>query len=243
MMLETRLHAASWFATLTYAPECLPSDGSVSPVALQLFMKRLRAHVSPERIRFYGVGEYGDQSQRPHYHLALFGLSDPDAIAKCWHDGFAHVGFLTEQSAAYIVGYVTKGMTREEDERLKGRHPEFARMSRRPGIGAGAVDQIAAAVEKGVGWDVYLGESAGDVPSGLRSEQRMWPLGRYLRQKLRTKVGVEKSEPTEVFARRSRELQEELLAKGGRVKRESKRESHARRAKFLDTVKRLKKGL
>lgn len=94
-MLESNCHSDSSFVTLTYAdehlprikPTCSPStalslpslldDGLVAtliPEHLQNFLKRYRKAIEPTRIRFYGVGEYGDKTERPHYHLAIFGV-------------------------------------------------------------------------------------------------------------------------------------------------------------------------
>jgi len=43
---------------------------------VQLFVKRLRKDQDARglaKIRYYLVGEYGDQTKRPHYHAAIFG--------------------------------------------------------------------------------------------------------------------------------------------------------------------------
>lgn len=74
IMLEAAQYHDNSFVTLTYDEEKLPVDLSVTPRTLQLFMKRLRK-VYPNRIRYFGVGEYGDQTMRPHYHLALFNFA------------------------------------------------------------------------------------------------------------------------------------------------------------------------
>lgn len=243
LMLESRLHAASWFVTLTYRRESLPANGSVSPVELQLFMRKLRKVVYPEKVRFYGVGEYGDRTWRPHYHVALFGLSDPNAVASAWTKGHVHVGFLTPESASYIVSYVTKRMTAKDDERLGGRGPEFARMSLRPGIGAGVARSIVDSVGKSVGWDVYLGSSETGVPSSIRWESKLWPLGRYIRRKIREELGLQKGESVAVLEGYSVKLQEELCKEGAFVKHEGKRKQAAERARVLNQISRSKKGI
>jgi len=191
MMLEAIVHEFASFVTLTYNKESVPSDGSLNPRHLQLFLKRLRYELEPRKIRYFGVGEYGDDTFRPHYHLAVFNL-DPlagEVVKKSWPYGFSDCGPLTIQSAAYVAGYVTKKMTGKDDERLKGRYPEFARMSLRPGIGANAISDVADALQNRHGWD-SIGIT-GDVPSVLRHGSRTMPLGRYLRRKLREAMNFE----------------------------------------------------
>lgn len=166
------------------------------------------------RLRFYLVGEYGDGG-RPHYHLALFGFppcTHGDTLrsrgrpiadrccAQCrlvhstWGKGDVHGGRLEEGSAKYLLGYVLKKMTRFDDARLDGRHPEFARMSLRPGIGLMAMHEIADVILR-----LDLEQSEPDVPSGLRHGSSIMPLGRYLRQKLRLMIGREVNCPDEIL--------------------------------------------
>lgn len=99
------------------------------------------------------------------------------------------VGTLTDKSAQYIAGYVTKKMTRSDDPRLQGRLPEFARMSLRPGIGATAMWNVASELMR------YNLEEARDVPLALRSGGKIAPIGRYLRGKVREMVGKDKKAP------------------------------------------------
>lgn len=77
-------------------------------------------------------------------------------------------------------------MTRKEDPRLQGRTPEFAIMSNRPGIGAGAIRTIADDLLSVAGRR-YL-DQAQDVPSALRTGGKLLPLGRYLKEQLRGHV-------------------------------------------------------
>ena len=74
-MLEVMEHEASCFITLTYNDENLPNPPVVSKREAQLFIKRLRKLLYPKLFRYYIVGEYGDKSNRPHYHALLFGVS------------------------------------------------------------------------------------------------------------------------------------------------------------------------
>lgn len=198
MFLESLKHEQSSFITLTYDQDHVPKDLSLNPKHTTDWVKRLRDKISPRKVRYFLVGEYGDHTQRPHYHAALFGvgLLDEELIKDTWKKGFIQVGELTLHSAQYIAGYVTKKMTQKEDSRLKGRHPEFARMSRKPGIGATAMDEVADILTTHFG--VKEIETLGDVPKALKQGKKSLPLGRYLRSKLREKLGFkETSTPKE----------------------------------------------
>lgn len=190
LMLESHKHGSSVFATFTYAPENVPACGSLCPRDVQLWLKRFRKEIGFP-IRYYFVGEYGDETFRPHYHAALFGvgLEYQEVAQKTWGFGFVHFGELTIKSAQYIAGYVTKKMTKKDDPRLKGLHPEFARMSLRPGIGASAMVDVASALNDREGAAEV--NRLGDVPGLLRHGPKKLPLGRYLKRRLRNELGAE----------------------------------------------------
>lgn len=191
IMLESLKHGQSCFVTLTYSPDKIPLGNSLRPADTQLWLKRVRKAVgSKMKIRYFLVGEYGDHTQRPHYHVALFGLGMESRLLlhEKWSNGHIFVGDLTKDSAQYIAGYVTKKMTSKSDERLKGRYPEFARMSLRPGIGASAMKDVAEVLTSEAGCNAIL--SKGDVPDVLQHGRKKFPLGRYLRHKLREEVGL-----------------------------------------------------
>lgn len=187
-MLEATRHSENSFVTLTYAPEHLPESGSLVPQHLQKYLKVLRRSIEPHKIRYYAVGEYGDETFRPHYHLALFGAGESyrSAIAESWPYGIVDIGTLTLQSAQYVAGYVTKKMTKDDDPRLNGRYPEFARMSLKPGIGADAMADVATDFWEPLGQEYIY--RTGDVPMSINHGKKALPLGRYLRQKLRDEL-------------------------------------------------------
>lgn len=190
MLLESLKHGDSSFVTLTYDDTHLPEGGSLVLRDLQTFLKRLRFHIHPRRLRYYAVGEYGEKTHRPHYHAAVFGLGREygPLIQSCWAKGFTMTGDLTKDSAQYIAQYVTKKMHRPDDPRLEGRFPEFARMSRNPGIGFTALEEVADTLSTEHGCN-YLEKNL-DVPDALKHGGKNWPLGRYLKGKLREKMGM-----------------------------------------------------
>lgn len=192
-MLEAFKHPQNCFVTLTYSDEHLPKGGTLVKKHYQAFLDRLRKRILPFTFRYYICGEYGEKSQRPHYHAALFGIGPEDAetIDQSWGLGFSHVGDLTHDSAQYIAGYVTKKMNHPASKctpkcthpPLASRLPEFSRMSLKPGIGAPAVPDIADVLTSPAGCDALA--RVGDVPHHLLLEKKQLPLGKYLRGKLR----------------------------------------------------------
>lgn len=164
-MHELRFHDESAFITLTYDENHLPEGGSLDLKHFQDFMKRLRRRCGYTKVRFFHAGEYGDRKGRPHYHAILFGLSffegrydvevsdrgdetwSSPFLDSLWPFGLHRVGRVTFESCAYVARYVCKKVTGARAEahyervcersgevfRLK---PEYATMSRRPGIGS-----------------------------------------------------------------------------------------------------------
>lgn len=226
IMLEASLREDNCFMTLTYEDGKIPISSSGFPTLdrndLDLWLKRFRKAISPLKLRFYAVGEYGDQTQRPHYHVAVFGYptcvrgrtlhgrnghkvccENCELVYQTWGKGGVDLGSLEVNSAQYIAGYVTKKMTSKTDPRLNGRYPEFGAMSRHPGIGADFMHDVASAL-----LEFDLEDSQTDVPSSLRHGKRLMPLGRYLRGKLREAVGRDKKAPQATLDEAKARLQE-----------------------------------
>lgn len=225
IMLEAAQYEHNAFVTLTYDPEHLPAGGTLVPDHTRLWLNRLRGRVAPSRFRFFLVGEYGDDSQRPHYHAALFGFQSCsfgqsrysksrqrccywcELVRETWGQGNVYLGSLELSSAGYMAGYVTKKMTKVDDARLAGRSPEFGRMSLRPGVGATALWDIADALLR---YD--LDKSLDDAPGTLRHGSKELPLGRYLQGRLRELIGRDKKAPQAVLDKVEAELRPLRLA-------------------------------
>jgi len=158
---EAQMHEDNCFITLTYNNKNLPEDGSLDKTHFQKFMKRLRKN-NKHKIRFFQCGEYGDQLTRPHYHACLFGHNFKDQkffseknenklytskqLDDTWAKGFATIGHMTFQSAAYTARYLIKKITGEaahahyenvntQTGEITQLVSEYTTMSRRPGIG------------------------------------------------------------------------------------------------------------
>lgn len=109
------LHSDScYFMTLTYADENLrfvTDDGvcvdkpTLSKRDFQLFMKKLRH--DEERLRYYAVGEYGSETNRPHYHLLLFNFSQPGLLKvhRTWQLGGVMVDAVNDARLHYMTKY------------------------------------------------------------------------------------------------------------------------------------------
>lgn len=207
MMLEAAQYKDNAFVTLTYNDENLPDNLSVSPKALSVFIRALRDQ--GYKLRFFGCGEYGDVSGRPHYHAALFGFPSclygitrkrPECCRQCssvqkaWGLGNSYLGTLEPKSMQYVAGYINKKMTKHDDPRLEGRLPEFARMSLRPGIGYGLMHDLASTL-----MEYKLDETLVDVPVTLAHGTVHYPLGRYLRRSLRKLIGRSEKTPKEAL--------------------------------------------
>ena len=186
MMMESMEHQSSCFITLTFNEECLPGAG-LQNRPLQLFLKRLRQKVGA--LRYFAVGEYGDQTWRPHYHLIVFGVSpvQEELIRSCWTLGYVHVGTAELGSMNYIVGYVLKKISRPGLAALQGRSPEFALMSQKPGLGYGVVERIKKAFKDAPASNILMGVMP--AMKSIRVCGKKYPLGRYLREKALDSLG------------------------------------------------------
>lgn len=162
-MHEAQMHQVNSFITLTYSDQAVPIDYSVKLRDWQLFMKRLRKYYTGTTIRYFACGEYGDKFLRPHYHALLFGMDFPDKIFVrktkrgdriytsetlqfLWPAGSHEIGTVTYKSAGYVARYQMKKIGGDSADDHYSRvspidgqtyrvDPEFAVMSRRPGLG------------------------------------------------------------------------------------------------------------
>ena len=117
---EQAMHKRSCFVTLTYAENPV----TLRRLDVQLFFKSLRN--AGFKFSYFGCGEYGDKTLRPHYHIILFGIDfaadrypwrktekgfiqyRSATLEKHWPHGNAEIGEATEQSAAYVARYTLK---------------------------------------------------------------------------------------------------------------------------------------
>ena len=78
MVHESYSHKESCFVTLTIDDEHRNATHSVDQRDMQLFIKRLRKELQPQKIRIFFCAEYGTKSNREHYHAIIFGWTPQD---------------------------------------------------------------------------------------------------------------------------------------------------------------------
>lgn len=118
--LESLYWPESCFLTLTYDNQHLRK---LNKDDVPEFIRKLRK--CGIKCAYFGCGEHGEITYRPHYHLCLFGYMPPDLIqheitengdvlyTSCsmnslWGHGFVIVGQLTIKSACYTARYSLK---------------------------------------------------------------------------------------------------------------------------------------
>ena len=110
-------------------------------------MRKQGIRIERWKIRFYGVGEYGELTNRPHYHILIFNMYDslkarlnsmPDPKTKkwsnIWNKGIVTCELVTDKR----IGYVTKYMM-DKDQYPKGAMRPQVRQSQ--GIGKQYIDR------------------------------------------------------------------------------------------------------
>lgn len=230
LMLENNFHDSAIFLTLTYADEHLPepfeikpfektrfkgsfAQHSVRPDHHKKFMKDLRSKTGLP-LRFYGVGEYGDLTMRPHYHYALYGYprctggtayyngvfrpchcTSCTTIASVWRNGHIFSGDLELDSAQYIAGYVTKKLTDNSNYRQEG----YTGLTNFEKLGGRYPEFPRMSNKPGIAAQVsdiiydklqhFWLLSPDEVPNILVHGSKILPMGRYLKDRIHAKMG------------------------------------------------------
>lgn len=121
------------FLTLTYDDNHVKNyfdankvslSGTLEKRELVLYIKRIRAEFAKlygqYLFKYFAVGEYGSETERPHYHIILMGLPYNDAyvdtiLRKCWNYCDKDIGIkimpCPEEAIRYVTGYVMKKLT------------------------------------------------------------------------------------------------------------------------------------
>lgn len=176
---ETKYHISQEFITLTYDTQHVPIVTGQYPMSLskqhvQDFIKRVRKHNS-DRIKYFAVGEYGSQKNRPHYHIIIFGASK-EAIAKSWQFGQIYFGYDTSPAAiGYCLKYISKPGKVPETKNDR-RTPEFQLVSK--GMGIGYITEQSKKFHQSDLTNCVL-----NIPGG----SKIMSMPRYYKQKIYTK--------------------------------------------------------
>jgi len=166
------------FMTLSYDDANVPD--LLDYRHFSLFMKRYRYYASENGLpecRFFAVGEYGEKTGRPHWHVLIYGhaqqfpkLIPPEEI-KAWKFGGAYDGYASLDSIGYCSGYVLKPSPAGKRSLLG--------MSNRPGIGFASLLRFGA--------DLYRSHpTLSSFPNGFRFRGKWYPIFGYARDKMLT---------------------------------------------------------
>lgn len=117
----------SCFVTLTLSDyEIDVNHRWLSKKDCQDFFKRLRKNTGA-KFKYFLCGEYGERTNRPHYHACIMGWRPPDLVyyrassrgspmftslflESVWKLGLCSVGDVTHASASYVAGYIQKNL-------------------------------------------------------------------------------------------------------------------------------------
>lgn len=120
-----------WFFTLTYNDENIPfqeyADTETGEIRtthtvhikhLQAWLKRARdAHekarkggLCTTKFQYFAISEYGEKTQRPHYHALIYGVARQEAerLALNWEHGFTKFSPMNIKRIAYTTNYLFK---------------------------------------------------------------------------------------------------------------------------------------
>ena len=101
---------------------------------IAIFATRIKPNVLSETQLLYGARhKHKNGKFEQGMEHSLFRSAE---LEKLWDRGFSTIGEVTYESAGYVARYVMKKITGNPSKtHYQGKTPEFALMSRRPGIG------------------------------------------------------------------------------------------------------------
>lgn len=160
---EHKICHTAKFITLTYNDESLPfgyQDPTLDKKGQQRFLKRLRkinlniamkkksfatrkqANEQTPKIRYYMVGEYGTQYERPHYHYIMFNMQtelfkDEKKLTEIWGNGHVHI----DPVNALTINYTLKYLVNKDDYNYDGKQKPFSMMSTKPPLGINYISE------------------------------------------------------------------------------------------------------
>lgn len=198
-MLETGYHNThghpAYFTTHTYSeatvPRTIEGIETLDKSSFRKWLQSQRKNHGP--FRYYAVGEYGDNTFRPHYHMALFSESSQQAsaILESWQEkyGFITVTEITDERARYLANYTAKKLNKPDDPRLCfGQEPEFRISSRNPPIGADFINVLYKTYTARAGAQII--KDRGDIERTFRWNGRIYPIAPWILNKARERLGI-----------------------------------------------------
>lgn len=123
-LLENQIASSAWFLTLTFREPPEIEDYSHFSMFLDRLRVRNRRAGNSLPIRYLGIGEYGTQSKRFHYHALIWNSMDfPTQVweRNLWPHGFIKIGNVSPASIRYTTNYTTKFLEEDSQALPKGR--------------------------------------------------------------------------------------------------------------------------
>mgnify|MGYP000523342266 CR=1 FL=1 len=230
---EMKFAKTAHFLTLTYDDENITRNdlgyGVLVKKDFQKFLKRLRFNIKRMEddlikelppnsftrfppVRYYLVGEYGEESYRPHGHAIIFNVpkSILEQIQQIWKHGFVKVGTVTTSSIRYVTKYITKWDSRDLD--IKELTPPFNLMSL--GLGGKYVN------EESIEYHSRIGNSA-----VIRKGEQIIKLPSYYKNKVHNledfktalRLHREKKEFKQFVENQEQKMIDKIISEGGDV--------------------------
>jgi hypothetical protein len=197
ILMEWITHGHGYFVTLTYDDENVPVKIDTDGAAVQTLDKKgtlkwldnWRRRHAPDA-RYYLVGEYGETTYRPHYHLAVFPhhVSEISSLRTQWTKGFTQLAEMSPARARYLANYTAKKLTKKDDPRLGVREPEFRTSSRNPPLGSAFCETLISYHSQPR--QRKLLDERGDVPRAFRVDGKIYPIGDWALTKIRKGLGI-----------------------------------------------------
>lgn len=190
LQLEAWSYPVSSFCTLTFSDDHLPRDRKA-------LVRVVRALTRILPCRYLLVSERGGLRQRIHLHLAMLGISPPDAerwLGEHWKHGFTDVTDLLSR-AGYLSKYVVKDSHSKDVQEFyaDGLGPNIFRQSR-PAVGAIYAERLAARYKVEPALQAHVDLFKDIVPT-LRLDGRLVRLPRYVVEKIRCLAGLSTYDP------------------------------------------------
>lgn len=176
----------AYFCTFTYHPDYLPEGGNLDKVYFLKWLKNVQKRKTGA-FRYYCVGEYGSQSKRPHYHMAVFPehFTQVKVLLEEWKKGFTRADEITHARARYLANYTAKNATSVGPDGLE---PEFRTSSRNPPLGAAFVAATIKQYQTVQG--KRLLEERGDVERCFRFDGKVYPIGGWALAQIRKSLSI-----------------------------------------------------
>lgn len=114
---EQKLHEKSCVLTLTYDNKHLQTPEIITEDVQKMFKRMRKAGL---KFRYFAAGEYGQLTNRPHWHIIFYGIEfgglyklsngkiSSEEFKNWWPYGFNTYDSLSDESIAYTAGYTTK---------------------------------------------------------------------------------------------------------------------------------------